>query len=267
MTDWNKSWLTLRYRWKTVLGWSLAATLGLTTLVYADAHAPPTEADIPYMMQTLDDAAEGCRVFLNPAVPGGYMTDGVIEEAFELNGRWYLAQTHYCIEAAVLHVGSCYGPPWTWSLDWGGQGRVTLTSSSPNPHADGRYDLHSNGRDIIIHSQSTADDVTISLGPPGYSYDFSIFLNRGYVDRDIRLTVFVMHYEENHGSGRAYDVVYNPATETFSRISVISIPAPAPEMADVLRAPFREFFTRLHSIVETGEVPAVEPLDSCPAWW
>ena len=51
------------------------------------------------------------------------------------------------------------------------------------------------------------------------------------------------------------------------RISVISIPAPAPEMADVLRAPFREFFTRLHSIVETGEVPAVEPLDSCPAWW
>ena len=74
MTDWNKSWLTLRYRWKTVLGWSLAATLGLTTLVYADAHAPHTEADIPYMMQTLDDAAEGCRVFLNPAVPGGYMT-------------------------------------------------------------------------------------------------------------------------------------------------------------------------------------------------
>ena len=36
------------------------------------------------------------------------------------------------------------------------------------------------------------------------------------------------------------------------------------EVADVIREPLREFFTRLLGVVETGDIPAARPYVLCP---
>ena len=228
----------------------VCAVVGLTTLSYSDSYDPPTEEDIAYMMQTLEDAAEGCRVFLNPAVPGNHMTEGVIEEGSFLNGRASWPATHYCIDVDVFNVGSCIG-----HAD-DNQERVTL---SVLPYQDGEYHLRDNDNELLIHSQSHADDFTILLTPSPLSHSF--VQARGY-EADIWLNVVAFH----NAFGHIYTVIYDPATETFRtfRETAPYTLTPAPKMAKVLREPVRKFFARLRSIIETGIVPAVEPLPPCP---
>ena len=234
----------------------VCAVVGLATPGYPDSHDPPTAEDIAYMKRTLEDAAEGCRVFLNPAVPGDYMTSGVIEEWGDFNGVRYWPATHHCIDATVFHVGSCVGIPWIW--DWEEQGRVTL---SVYPDRNGEYHLRDNDSELLIHSQSTADDFAISLRPSILSHNF---VYAGHDDADVWMEVLVMQ----NGFGHFYTAIYNPATETLETFDNPSpyVLASAPEVADVLREPLRKFFARLRSIIETGIVPAAEPLVPCPEW-
>ena len=228
------------------------AAITLSVLLLATPGYPDSEEDIDYMKRTLRDAAAGCDVLPNPAVPGGYLTRGDVEETGYGVRGWYRPSTHYCIDVDVFNAGSCYvlGN----SIH---PGRVTL-SVYPPPNSG--YNLHSDVSEIVIQYQSTANDVAIHLGLAHLGA--RAFLN-SHSDTVVWLSVSVTRYryEDRRGSGQWYDVKYNPETETIDEI--LAHHEPAPEMAEVLREPLRKFFARLLSIVETGIVPAARPPVSC----